>query len=226
MNHFSKKNKVFTLIELLVVISIISLLISILLPALGAARKTAQRLQCTINFRTIGMGMIMYIDANKGYFVPSYAPIGSLEGHNGNGILLLRPYYSQGRNGQFYWDSGWINNLPSEACPSDQMKATTVNHMGHTYVSHTSGNERFRSDFYLAPSKSPQMMDSDCYYKNTVSDANYGPLVWWTLYFQYFRHGDTENVWFLDGHVSTEPSGSKYLNKDWLWALHSNGYNN
>ena len=54
----------FTLVELLVVIGIISLLISILLPTLGKARKASQEIICQSNLRQFGLGIQMYRDDN------------------------------------------------------------------------------------------------------------------------------------------------------------------
>jgi prepilin-type N-terminal cleavage/methylation domain-containing protein/prepilin-type processing-associated H-X9-DG protein len=58
----------FTLVELLVVIGIIALLVSILLPSLNRARRSARTVQCASNLRTILQGMNMYVAENKGFF--------------------------------------------------------------------------------------------------------------------------------------------------------------
>lgn len=67
-------NKGFTLIELLVVVSIIALLVSILLPALGQARSQAKKAVCLSQMKQAGNAFAVYEADSDGYIVTFYYP--------------------------------------------------------------------------------------------------------------------------------------------------------
>ena len=58
--------RAFTLIELLVSIGVVAVLISLLLPTIGAVHQASERVVCSSNVRQMGLGTVMYADANDG----------------------------------------------------------------------------------------------------------------------------------------------------------------
>ena len=74
------QKKGFTLIELLVVISIMSLLMAILLPALSEAKKSAQGAKCKNNLKQIAIANASYLNFNDQAWPRPWSPTGHYYG--------------------------------------------------------------------------------------------------------------------------------------------------
>lgn len=91
--------RAFTIIELLVVISIITLMISLLLPSLSASKERTRAAACSSNLRQLGIGVVNYADNSNSYF-----PVGVLPG-----------------SGDWLWPAivrGQVNDMDLFYCPS------------------------------------------------------------------------------------------------------------
>jgi prepilin-type N-terminal cleavage/methylation domain-containing protein len=91
-----QKRRGFTLVELLVVIAIIGLLISLLLPAVQAARDSSRRTQSKNNLKQLGLAVQMSHDAHK-ITPPMYGtnPASANSGPEGTVFFHILPYLEQ-----------------------------------------------------------------------------------------------------------------------------------
>ncbi len=67
----------FTLIEVILSIGVISLLVSILLPALGRARDVGRGAACAASLHQAGLAVACYLDDNDGTFFPYFQDVPS-----------------------------------------------------------------------------------------------------------------------------------------------------
>jgi len=122
--------RAFTLVELLVVIAIIGVMVSLLLPAVQAAREAARRMQCSNNLKQIGLALHNYESAFKVFPAQSLGPTPGLHfnARRGSWFTAILPMMEQTSVGDLYsWQLNWHDagnaaavtaEVPIFRCPS------------------------------------------------------------------------------------------------------------
>ena len=148
MRRLVNRGSAFTLVELLVVIAIIAMLVTLLLPAVQAARESARRTQCLNNLKQISLAILNYESAH------GHLPEGGLAtdagGYGHSWWLRILPLIEeQGTYDRFDKEAritGWLGSgagnkenrdklrdqyFPFMYCPSSSLPRFVLTNDGH-----------------------------------------------------------------------------------------------
>jgi prepilin-type N-terminal cleavage/methylation domain-containing protein/prepilin-type processing-associated H-X9-DG protein len=193
----TREAKGFTLIELLVVIAIISILASMLLPALGKAKEKGVAIYCVNNLHQIGLAMIMYGDDSNELLPLSSAPIG-----NPNAGAWTNPPTPW----TYALSSYFGNNTNVLRCPGF---SAFYNRSGYNYFM---GSRAFTflagapTSVSLKTIATPSMyiLSGDCNYPSYAVNADINDNDTNTLFtFTSPTHNNRVNILFADWHCSS-----------------------
>ncbi|OGV50715.1 MAG: hypothetical protein A2017_13130 [Lentisphaerae bacterium GWF2_44_16] len=205
-----RKKIYFTLIELLTVVSIILILASLLLPALGRTRAYAYRNNCANNLKQLATGLIMYDSDNTQ--LPSRYDYGFQLNQNPVpylpcGLMLLFPDYI--KNAHTFYCPSPVNFRRNPANRRGEFSYNGIegtgtygwnfairrNNYWFRWCNYTVDNEpgagltQMKASLSFNPSQSWLMLD----YWGCITCL---PQDYW------MPHPDGVNISFVDGHVS------------------------
>lgn len=199
--HCNLKNKKgFTLIELLVVVSIIALLVSILLPALGKAREQAKSAYCKSNWKQLGMVFVYYAEQYNG-FCPMNRSSSPTAPWTWEHLLLT---------------TGFIKDYELMDCPSEKDYVNEIKanyYFVHDALTASKLDKKTPARLYLlvdaqGNKDSNAGYDIPFYYYPPLNSWRYdGSGDWYNITFdQYFtsRHNKSFNVLFADQHAEAQ----------------------
>ncbi|MBN1437198.1 MAG: type II secretion system protein [Sedimentisphaerales bacterium] len=220
----------FTLIELLVVVSIIALLVSILLPALGKAREQARGVVCNTNLRQLGVYCQMYQMNNDDWIMPG------LNQPPGWPSFIDDCFKLNSGGGQ----EGEVAEILT--CPSIKEVPDDAISAGYAYNYLYGANEWYPQAYRITTISSPSeritIADSQCVYPYTMvflfpdhidwyrhSSRKPDPRGgggWFTTEVQQTYGAGAFNVLWLDGHSTREDYGKRPMTTDSPYARNWN----
>ncbi len=199
-----RNTSAFTLLELLVVIAIIALLLAILLPALGGAKRAANSTKCLSQLRSIGQSVSLYHNDFDGVYPLSSHGTGSLE-HPAGWLHCLIAYGVE-EEWRFCPDDEFADDKASSFATNDHFEPLVAGIDYDPFSGKTlpGGRRRAFRNVIQIPFPTSTVYVAEPRAEGTVDHLH---SVGWETPDQVFaniefeRHDETTNFLYADGHA-------------------------